>query len=52
MQTHDLSANAVRQLILKIKTDFQRIQSHINQTPESHIGEVAQDPNWVPAESS
>lgn len=48
----DLDVNAVRQLLLKIQTDFDRIQSHINQTPESHLGDVPQDPNWEPPASS
>jgi hypothetical protein len=52
MQTQELDLNALRQLLLKIRTDFIRIQSHINQTPETHIGDVAQDPNWTPPESS
>ncbi len=51
MHTHELDLAAVRQLLLRIKVDFERIQSHINQTPETHLGEVAQDPEFEFPES-
>lgn len=48
MHTHSLDLNAIRQTILLLKTDVKRLQSHINQTPESHIGDVPVDPAYVP----
>lgn len=50
MHNAGFDLNAIRQLILKLKTDVQRIQSHINQTPESHIGDLPLD-RGAPPES-